>query len=92
MRDSQSSNHGTRPDSETAGCLYRRMNVSRDAAWSHGLAIVAHGDCWGYRRSLEGEIDVLRRSAAHLRLRYPGFPVSPVWGGSDWTVEHHHGR
>ena len=61
------------PDSETAGSIDRRIDVSRDARQSQGLAIAAHHDCWGHQRPLEGQIDDLRRSAAHLRLRYPSF-------------------
>ena len=81
------------PDSEKASSIYRRIDVSRDAHRSQGLAIVAHHDYWGHQRPLEGQLDDLRRSAAHLRLRYPGFPVLPLWVGSGWAVEHvHDGR
>ena len=78
------------PNSERAGSMYRRTDVSIDAHTSQGLAIVAHHDCAGNRRPFEGHIEDLRRSAATLRLRYPGFPVLALWVGSDWTVEQFH--
>ena len=81
------------PDSERAGSMYRRIDVSIDAHKSQGLAIVAHHDCAGNRRPFEGQIEDLRRSAANLRLRYSGFPALALWVGSDWTVKHvHDGR
>ena len=35
------------PNSERAGSMYRRIDVSIDAHTSQGLAIVAHHDCAG---------------------------------------------
>ena len=76
------------PDSARAGSIYRRIDVSRNAHKSHGVAIVAHHDCAGNRRPFEGQIEDLHASAANLRRRYSGFPVLALWVGSDWTVEH----
>ena len=76
------------PDCERAGAIYRRIDVSRDAHKSHGLAIVAHHDCAGNRKSYEGQIQDLHASAATLRLRYETVPVLALWVGNDWTVTH----
>ena len=80
------------PDSERAGSMYRRIDVSIEAHKSRGLAIAAHHDCWANPRSFAGQIEDLRRSAANLRLRYSHFPVLALWVGRDWTVKQVHDR
>ena len=54
------------PDSDRAGSVYRRINVSIDAHKSRGLAITAHHDCGGNRKPSEAQIEDLRKSAAQV--------------------------
>ena len=75
------------PDSERACSIYRRIDVSRNAHKSRGLAVVAHHDCAGNRRRCEDQIEDLHASAANLRVWYSGLPILGLWVGSDWTVK-----
>ena len=76
----------TRPSSENAMSIFRRVKISIRAHGSQGIAIVAHHDCAGNPVPASKQKQQLKICLNLLSTRYPRLEIIGLWVDENRTV------
>ena len=77
----------TRPKSGEAKSIFRRVEVSIQAHFSKGIAIVAHHDCAGNPIPDSEQQLQIQICQEILSKRYPEVEVLGLWLDQNWTLQ-----
>jgi carbonic anhydrase len=76
----------SQPGSETAGSIFRRVEISIEKHRTKGIAIVAHYDCAGNSVPESDQREQLRSCLHVLSRRYSKLDVIGLWVDAEWGV------
>jgi hypothetical protein len=74
------------PQSDSAGAILKRVDISVHKHRSQCIALVAHHDCAGNPADEKAQRDQSQRAIQFLRDRYSSVQLLALWVDSTWSV------
>jgi carbonic anhydrase len=74
------------PQSESAGSILKRVDISIHKHGSQCIALVAHHDCAGNPADEKTQRDQSQHAIQFLRDHYPSVQLLALWVDSTWSV------